>query len=77
MFYDEEWLKIGISERIQWEKQMVRTQILLTDNKTGGGEPINGAIREKDGYVYIDFASFTLRVKRSDVLAAIETEEHG
>ena len=56
---------------------MIKTQILVTDNTTAGGEVFNGSIRESDGYVYIDFALFTVRVSREDVLAAIETEEHG
>lgn len=56
---------------------MIKAQILVTDNTTAGGEVFNGSIRENDGYVYIKFATFTIRVKRGDVLAAIETEEHG
>jgi len=63
------------------DKNMIQTSVILVDHSTDGGEPIQMTIRSDHKYIYLSYLEgmkgWELRVKRDDILAAIETEEHG
>lgn len=57
------------------------TKATLIDHSTGGGELIPVTIRADNKHVTVKYKDgmqgWSIRVRREDVLAAIETEEHG
>lgn len=59
---------------------MIETTATIIDNATLGGVPIKVTVSADDRFVRITAnkkLGWTIRVKREDLLAAIETEEHG
>ena len=60
---------------------MIKTTATIVDNATDGGESIDVTIRADDDFIYLRYLEgmqgWTIRVRRGDVLAAVETEEHG
>ena len=60
---------------------MLETIITVIDNETNGGVPVKATVNADDRFVRIIAADkkrgWTIRVRREDILAAIETEEHG
>ena len=58
----------------------MQTRIVVVDNETGGGEFIKANLRAEDKFICIDLGGLlgsTIKINREEVLAVIETEEHG
>ena len=57
------------------------TKATLIDHSTGGGELIPVTIRADDKHIVIQYEGgmqgWSIQVRREDVLAAIECDEHG